>query len=180
MAVLLGVLVAAVLIADRLVDRDELLRRLYQVGLGLSLGSFVIALGSAVIPVEIGDGFDLSLSDAGSAEAVGAVRDRVIFVTVGGLTLLVAGLVASRQSTTLYLGAVVSGILLLAPPLTGNASSASAIYLLYEAALTGDTARNWIYAGALGLGALALTYYGYREYEADVDDAGADDSSGRR
>jgi hypothetical protein len=178
MEFVIGVVLAAVLFADRLsrrdqvadeaLLRDEMRRRLYQVGLAFTLALFLVALSGVMFPLRAGEEISLSLNNDSAEAAFSKVRDRLVFVVAGGVLFLLFGLVSARRSSTIYLSALLAGIIVIATQLFNSGTAANPIFLIYESALTSNQTRNVIYAVVLALGVAALALYGYREWERDA------------
>lgn len=167
---IIGALVVAVLLSDRIGMPDEVQRRFYQVILGLVLAALAAAVATLALPVQ-----DLSPILSSGREDEGGVQDlrqHQMLLAALGMALALAGFLLARRFETLYLGLVLAGAVVLVG-VRGIGSSFPA--LLYDTSGAAGTASNAGYAGVIAIGALALLYYGYREWEDFEDEQGVED-----
>jgi len=123
---LAAVLVAAVLLYDRLGGNHELSRRLFQIGLAVSLIFVVISGAAAFIRADTAQGGFVTGTDAPAA------ANRAIAITAVqygfGAGFLIAGLTMMRRYHTVPMSLALSGVFLL---LTGPAWASSNAALLF-------------------------------------------------
>lgn len=111
---LVAVLVAAALLYDRLGGNHEVSRRLFQVGLAISLVFLVMSATAAFIR---SDGAPGSFTVASSSSTINEAADRVLIASTAqyglGVMILIVGLLALRRYHTVPLGFVLGGVFLL-------------------------------------------------------------------
>lgn len=176
----LAVLVAAVLLADRIGGAPELARRLFQVALGVLIAFTVVGGTAAFIRMpeftDTDSGFSSGDSDSQQQEDFEDIANRnsaKSSIHVGaGVVALVLGIAWLRRLATLSLGVVLAGLLLiLFGGVTQTSSSTTdAFSLLYSTLLgaalgsVGQAAAIAHFVMLLG-GSLALFLFGYTQWE---------------
>lgn len=177
----LAVLVAAVLLVDRIGGAPELARRLFQVALGVLIAFTVFGGTAAFIRMpeynDASSGFSSSDEDSEQQEVFEDISNRnsaKSSIHLGaGVVALVLGIAWLRRLTTLSLAAVLGGLLLILfggmtqPP---SSSTTDALGLLYGTLLgaalgsTGQAAAIAHFIMLLG-GSIALLFFGYTQWE---------------
>jgi hypothetical protein len=173
---LAAVLIAAVLLYDRLGGNQELGRRLFQIGLAVSLIFAVVSGAAAFIRADVVQG---GFSTAGGNSNATDVANRIVAVTAlqfgFGVGFLMVGLGLLRRYHTIPLGFVVSGVFLL---LTGPAWGSSTLLSTFSRLGAGDGSSQNFDVGAFVtalVGTIVLLAYGMqleREFavESEVED----------
>ena len=169
----LAVIVAALLIADRVGGSPELGRRFYQVALGATVAITVVAFTTAVIrPADdastVTDVFTGGTSDSdglGSLEDEADRQSARNMVRLGaGVVAIMAGLALTKRWGTLPLGFLLGGLILIL--FGSNADFAADYSSLFFAAVSRGSAEvdavNFVVTAAL---TLVLGWYGYMEWE---------------
>jgi hypothetical protein len=175
----LAVLVAAVLLVDRIGGAPELARRLFQVALGVLIAFTVFGGTAAFIRMpeynEASSGFSSSDEDSEQQEVFEDISNRnsaKSSIHLGaGVVALVLGIAWLRRLATLSLSAVLGGVLLiLFGGMTQPPSSTDALGLLYSTLLgaalgsTGQPAAIAHFVMLLG-GSIALLFFGYTQWD---------------
>jgi len=156
-------LVVAVLFADRLIPPEELRRRFYQVGLGVTIARLAAAVAAVVVPAPE----TLSASIAfgpGDELGTGLLRERLSVVAGAALLLLLGSLYQSQTLPTLSLG-VTFGALILLIGTVADSGSGGFINYYYDLSLDGGETRNAVYAGIIAIGVVLLAIYGFNEWD---------------
>ncbi|HLB24658.1 MAG TPA: hypothetical protein VJP07_11235 [Dehalococcoidia bacterium] len=167
--IVVAVLIAAVLVYDRLGGSDELARRMYQVALGVSLVFLVIAATNAFIRPSPEGGFEILGSDFGGGNTSDNA-DRIAAATtihyMLGVLFFVTGLTTNRRMHTVPLGFALGGLLLIF--IGGSLTGVEAYDRLIRLGLGSSQGVDAVtFVAALG-GTSALIWYGFRlesEYE---------------
>lgn len=175
---LAAILVAAVLVYDRLGGNHEVSRRLFQVGLAVSLVFVAVSATAAFIRTDaVQGGFGIG---SGSGSANDEV-DRLVTASAVeygfGVVLLIAGSAMLRRYHTIPLGLVLAGVFLL---FSGpNLSRYSATFSLTQGG-SSQKVDVAVFGAAVG-GTLALLAYGMQlerdfalDSESEEDDADAE------
>ena len=182
--IVLAVIIAAVLLVDRIGGADEMARRLFQVVLGVALAYVVVSATTAFIRVS-GDASGAGLlSSSLNNDSNGNAREianrfvvaRTADFSVGVLAVLfgVGGLSRWR---TVPIGIAIGGVLLVLA--SGSGGGASAYQLLADTSLRASRSANVVNFAVLAIGFAFLLWFGFSEWEgdeeADVDESNADD-----
>jgi len=177
---LAAVLVAAVLLYDRLGGNQELSRRLFQIGLAVSLIFVVISGAEAFIRADTAQGGFVTGTDAPAA------ANRVIAINAVqygfGAGFLIAGLTMMRRYHTVPMSLALSGVFLL---LTGPAWTNSGVAPLLLGQFAQSTQKFEVGAFVTAVvGTIVLLGYGMQieresavESEADAREDKAESSS---
>ena len=181
----LAVLVALIVFADRIGGQREAARRIFQLALGAAL-AFTVAAGTlaAIEPDNDASGsiFEQSITTGNEEDELSLedVSDRsVIANTVrfaAGIIALLFGLGGLARYSTLPLGVVFGGLLLIFAGGGGNELFGYSQLLSASARSSRET--DVIYFLVLAVGLSLLFWFGYNEYEreslAAPDDADTD------
>ncbi len=182
--IVVALLVGAVLIYDRLGGNDELARRMFQVGLAISLVFLVLSATHAFIRQDP-EGASLILASSGSSAEATDAGDRIAAaITIHyavGVLLLITGLAMLNRYHTLPLGAVLGGVLLIL--FGGGQGGLSGIDALLRTSVNSSQEVDVVtFVAAVG-GTAGLLWYGTRlekefsvesELEDETEDIGAD------
>lgn len=171
----LAVLIAAVLLMDRLGGTEELGRRLYQVALAAVFAFLVVSVTALIF--DPGDELLRNVGGNGSDAAEDAADKIAAADTTqigGGIVALLVGLAMMRRWTTLPLGFMLGGLLLLLLGGTRGASSSNVLVFFGTAFPASDGAKI---ANALVLagGLSALVWWGFNQYEPQMHERDYDD-----
>lgn len=161
-----AVLIAAVLLVDRLGGTDELARRLFQVGLGFLLALTVMAATSAFVLPQDDEGIETAFSSDGrDQDAV----DRFALaetVQIGvGIIAIMFGVGGLSRYRTVPIAALLGGVILLF-----STTNPTSLYSLTSFAVSSYTSReaDAIKLIVLAAGLAALTWYGFSRWERDL------------
>jgi hypothetical protein len=167
----IGAVAIGVLFVHQVGEADELMRRLYQLGLALIVALLVLSIATLLIrpandsvggiPVAIAEIEDFDAES--QANRVSARRS--IAIGLGALTL-VGGLMSTRRWSTLPLAFVASGVFTIVIATAGTFLD-SYIILFSEDARSSvevDATYTLVLIGATSV----LTWYGLRQYESDL------------
>ncbi|MBI5289447.1 MAG: hypothetical protein HY873_10805 [Chloroflexi bacterium] len=174
-AIVVAVLIAAVLVYDRLGGSDELARRMFQVGLAVSLVFLVIAATNAFIRPSPEGGLEILGSDFGegdNSDTANRIAAATTIHYVLGVLFFVIGLTTIRRMHTVPLAFALGGLLLIL--VGGSLGGAEAYNLLIRLDLGSSQGVDVVtFVAALG-GTGALIWYGFRlesEYETiEIDE----------
>jgi hypothetical protein len=170
--ILVAVLVAAVLLHDRLGGKNEAALRLYQAGLAISLVFLAVSGTTAFIRPDLSDQSSIIGSSGSSDEGTDAANRTAAATTVDyavGVGLLVAGLATRRRYRTIPLGVILGGVLLI---LIGASLGGLTGYdLLLRISLSSSRSIDVVTFIAACAGTGALLWYGTQlETESAVSD----------
>jgi hypothetical protein len=168
-----AVLIAAVLVYDRLGGNDELSRRLFQVGLAISLAFVVLSATAAFFRIGSVDG-GVAFGNASNGALPTDAANRLVSATTVqyglGVAFLVAGLAMLRRYHTLPLGFVLAGVFLLF--MGGSDGGATTETTLARLGIQSSQKVNVVaFATAVG-GTIVLLAYGAqmeREFESESE-----------
>jgi len=172
----LAVLVAAVLLIDRFGGTEELGRRLYQVTLAAVLAFLAISVTALIF--DPGDELLRGIEGAGANEDAADKVMAAESTQIGaGIIAVLVGLSMMRRWTTLPLGILLGGVLLLLFGGTRGASSSNVLALFGTAFPASDGAQV---ANVLVLagGFAALLWWGFNQYEPQMHGRAYDDGDG--
>jgi hypothetical protein len=177
-----AILIAAVLVYDRLGGNHEVSRRLFQVGLAVSLAFVVLSFTAAFIRVDaVEGGFDVGNNSASAIDQANRLVAASSVHYALGVVFLVFGLAMLRRYHTVPLGFVLGGVFLLFMGGSGSpvGSSISLAQLGLHSTQKFDVA---MFATAVG-GTIALLAYGAQlerdfalDSESEVDEPDAEPS----
>ena len=160
---IVGALVVAVLLSDRIGMPDEVQRRFYQVILAFVLAALAAAIATLAIPVT-------DLTPLGNVmEKEGPARDlrqHQTLLAAMGMALALIGFLLAKRLQTIYLGLVLGGAIVLLAGVRGIGSGSSLPSFLYDTSGEAGTGTNAGYAAIVAIGVLLLLFYGYREWES--------------
>jgi hypothetical protein len=165
---IVGALVLTVLFSDRIGLPDEVHRRFYQVILAFVLAALAAAIAAAAIPATGLSNVIGNVPQAGGPAR--HLRQQQMIAGALGMGLALLGFLLARRWQTLYLAFVVAGGLILLSGVRGIGSGSSLPAFLYDTSGAAGTATNAGYAAVIAIGAVALLYYGYREWERFADE----------
>lgn len=178
---LVAVIIASLLFAQRLGQADDLPLRLYQVALGFAL-AFAVTSGTTAfirpdspslaelfgtaLGATLGGTPDLSLLEG---DAANTSREAASIHSGTGLGLLLVGLIALKRLRVLPLGLALAGLLLL---LVGGSSGGFDPGSMFSSGLfgslfgaTAEKSRDVIHFAVLAVGAAVLLAFGYWNWE---------------
>lgn len=178
---LVAVIIAALLFAQRLGTADELPLRLYQVALGFAL-AFAVTSGTTAfirpdspslaelfgtaLGATLGGTPDLSLFEG---DAANKSREAASIQSGIGLGLLLVGLLTLKRLRVLPLGLALAGLLLL---LVGGSSGGFDPGSMFSSGIfgtlfgaTAEKSRDIIHFAVLAIGAAILLAFGYWNWE---------------
>lgn len=165
----LAVIVAAVLLVDRLGGSDELARRLFQIALAGAIAFTVVSGANAAIRIDSGSDSVFS-SDSGDDDTRDQI-DRVIARQTAqfgaGVVALLAGLATMRSGRTIPLAGVLGGLLLVLFSGAGGSASSAGFYGLFLGQLGAAASAEMALISFLVFfgGTAFLLWFGFRQYE---------------
>lgn len=165
----LAVIVAAVLLVDRLGGSDELARRLFQIALAGAIAFTVVSGANAAIRINSGSDSVFS-SDSGDDDTQDQI-DRVIARQTAqfgaGVVVLLAGLATMRSGRTIPLAGVLGGLLLILFSGAGGSASSAGFYGLFLGQLGAAASAEMALISFLVFfgGTAFLLWFGFRQYE---------------
>lgn len=184
--IVLAVIIAAVLLVDRIGGADEMARRLFQVVLGVALAYVVVSATTAFIRVS-GDASGAGLlSSSLNNDSNGNAREianrfvvaRTADFSVGVLAVLF-GIGGLRRWRTMPIGIAIGGVLLVLASGSGGGASAYQLLVLADTSLRASRSANVVNFAVLAIGFAFLLWFGFSEWEgdeeADVDESNAGD-----
>ncbi len=161
---ILAVVVAAVLLVDRLGGTDELARRMFQVGLGIMLALTVISATGAFIVAPSDNSESASFGDIFEDEDAADRASLADTVRVGvGVIAIMFGVGGLTRYRTVPLGALLGGVFLLLG--VGSASAYNLGVLASSAGTSREADVINLVVTAAGLG--ALTWFGFARWERE-------------
>lgn len=164
----IAVIVAAVLLVDRLGGSDELVRRFFQVALGVVLAATVVSATTAFIqPPDDQSAQDVFNSEDG--ENTEDVFDRLSIARtiqiVAGIVILVLAIARRPFTPTLAVGGVLGGVLLL---LASGSPGTNGDYLSLFVSIGNEGASqeaDLLNLGVLAAATITLLTFGYMQFE---------------
>jgi hypothetical protein len=174
MDLIVGALVLAVLFSDRIGLPEDVHRRFYQVILAFVLAALASAIATLAIPVT---GLSNVIGNVPQPEGPARhLRQNQMLLAAMGMGLALLGFLLARRWQTLYLGLVLGGALVLVAGVRGIGAGSALPAFLYDTSGAAGTATNAGYAAIVAIGALALLFYGYREWERLDEDPLVDET----
>ena len=174
----LAVLVAAVLLADRIGGSDELGRRLFQIALAAVAAFLVVAVSGLIF--DPGDAFT-GAGGFGDEDATDGADEYLAAQTAqvgAGAVLVILGLSMMRRFTTLPVAIMLGGVLLVVFGGSRSPAGATSIFAIFStfvpASDDAQVANILVLAAALG----GLLWWGMNQYEPTASDMNEGDSGG--
>lgn len=163
----LAVLVAAVLLMDRLGGQDELGRRLFQVALAAVGAFFVAGVAGLIFGPDVSEGTSVFGGESGDV-ADEFLATQTAQIGVGALSVI-AGLAMMARFTTLPMGIMLGGVLLI---LSGGVTGTLSLLSFFPTAASDEVqvANVLVLGGALA----ALMWWGMSQYEPSASDMNDD------
>lgn len=181
-SLVVAVIVAAVLLVDRLGGSDELVRRFFQVALGVILAATVVAGTTAFIqPPDEQSSFFADDQTGDPEDLLDRLSVARTIHMAAGILILVFSMVRRPLMPTLAVGGVLGGVLLL---LAGGSTGASDSYLTFYASVGSPGASqsaDMFHLVVLVAATVGLLTFGHAQFERELyandgDIAASDDA----
>jgi hypothetical protein len=169
-----AVIVAVVLLADRLGDSDSIARRMFQAALGITLAVCVVAGTTAIIlDDEARDSQSFSSEDEDGQDALDRVVVAASMQAALGAVLLITGVTMLSRYRTVALGVVLGGLLLALGGGTGD--QPPNLLTLFTPSVAISREVNVLQFVMLALATGVLGWFGYWRWDQAESSAAASD-----